>query len=237
MSPEPMNTPLCSILIPTRGRVASLNTAIDSFLNTADNPGNVEAVVRVHDDDLATLNWWNRPHRKQVRIIIGDTGDGYGSMHEFVASLCAASRGAWLWPCSDDWRCLTQGWDTRLAARCSEPMHTPLVLSSTVPGRRLCLISRALYYALGHIGLTEHQDTYLFAMADLAAIHETIDIDIHDTGLPEVGPRDRPKTWEQFRSAETARRFNMDKLKLAAVLGRPITGTWTTSDAPTGINI
>lgn len=233
-----MTTPLCSILIPTRGRVASLQVAIESFLTTADNPANVEIVVRVHDDDPATLAWWtSTPRRKQVRVIIGDTGDGYGSMHEYIACLAAVSRGAWLWPSSDDWRSLTQGWDTRLAARCAEPMHTPLVLSSTTPGRRLLLVSRGLYHALGHLGMTEHADTYLFALADLAGIHETIDIDIEDVGLPEIGPRDRPKTWAQFRSADIARRFNTDKLKLAAVLGRPITGTWTTSDAPDGINV
>jgi hypothetical protein len=227
--------PFCSVLIPTRGRVASLQAAIESFLRTADNPSDVEIVVRVHDDDPLSLSWWAKERLPNVRVIIGDTGDGYGSMHEFVASLCAASRGSWLWPSSDDWRSLTKGWDTKLAARCANPLDTPLVLSSTVPGRRLCIISRGLYHAVGHIGLTEHQDTYLFALADLAAIHETIDIDIQDAGLPEVGPRDRPKTWEQFRSAATAKRFNTDKLKLAAVLGRPIASPWTTSDAPTGI--
>jgi len=233
-----MNTPFCSVLIPTRGR-ASLQAAIESFLRTADNPSAVEIVVRIHDDDPDSLAWAASRdrvrHGAPIRVIVGDTGDGYGSMHEFVASLCAASRGSWLWPSSDDWRSLTKGWDTKLAARCPNPLDTPLVLSSTVPGRRLCLISRGLYHAVGHIGLTEHQDTYLFALADLAAIHETIDIDLEDSGLPEVGPRDRPKTWEQFRSAATAKRFNTDKLKLAAVLGRPIVSTWTTSDAPTGI--
>lgn len=231
-----MTTPICSVLIPSRGRVDALTACIDSFLRTAANPSNVEVVVRVHDDDLASLDWIKtRP--QGVRVIIGDTGDSYGSMHEFIGALAAVSRGAWLWPSSNDWRCLTPGWDLLLAARCPDPLFTPLVLSSTFPGRRLMILSRGYYHALGHLGVTEHADTYLFSLADLAAVHETIGIDIHDSNLPEVGPRDRPKTWEQFRSAETARRFNNDKLKLAAVLGRPITSTWTTSDAPTGINV
>lgn len=231
-----MNAPFCSILIPTRRRVDSLKACIDSFLDTADNPADVEVVVRVHDDDPDSLKWVKtRP--PSIRVIIGDTGDGYGSMAEYLGALAAVSRGAWLWPSSDDWRSLTQGWDTLLAQRCDDPMFIPLVLGSTFPNRRLCIISRGFYHALGHLGFTEHADTYLFALADLAAVHETIDIDLLDTGLPEVGTRDRPKTWEQFRSADTARRFNTDKLKLAAVLGRPVDGAWTTSDAPDGINV
>lgn len=232
-----MNTPICSILIPTRGRVASLQACIDSFLLTADNPSNVEIIVRVHDDDQDTIAWIKtRP--PAVRVIIGDTGDSYGSMAEYEGALAAVSRGDWLWPSSDDWRPLTQGWDTLLAAHCDDPKFTPLVLGSTFPNRRLRIISRGFYYVLGHLGLTEHTDTYMFALADLTpGVHQTIAIDLQDLGLPAVGPRDRPKTWEQFRSAEIARRFNTDKLKLSAVLGRPITGTWTTSDAPTGINV
>ena len=227
--------PLCSILIPTRGRVVSLQAAIDSYLETATDPYSVEIIVRIHDDDQRSIDWSDRRRPSRVRAIRGDTGDSYGSMDEFVNCTAAVSRGSWLWPSSDDWRSLTQGWDVLLAARCADPVNTPLVLSSTFHGRRLCIISRGFQNAIGHLGLTEHSDTYLFALADLAGVHQTVEIDLQDLGLPEVGPRDRPKTWEQFRSAATARRFNADKLKLAAVLGRPIASTWTTSDAPPGI--
>jgi hypothetical protein len=234
-----MNPPLCSVLIPTRNRVASLESAIGSWLLTADNPANVEIIVRVHDDDPATLAWAASRdrvrHGAPIRVLIGDTGDSYGSMGEFNGALAAVSRGLWLCPQADDFRCLTRGWDTMLAARCPDPARTLLMLSSAFPEGRLQILSSGFYHAVGHLGLTEHTDTYMFTLADLAGIHQTIDIRMEGVLLPEVGPRDRPKTWEQFRSAETAHRFNTDKLKLAAVLGRPITGAWTTSDAPTGI--
>lgn len=224
-------TPICSILIPSRNRPQALQAAIDSFLATAADPSQVEIIVRVHDDDEATLEW-AKNRAKGIRVIVGDTDDGYGSLSEFVNCMAAVSKGDWIWPAADDDRVRTQGWDRILAQRLTDPRHTCLLLDSSVEGSRLCLMSRGWYRAIGYYGMTEHGDTYAHNLARTAGMQETVAIDFPNLHMRVVAARDRPRTWAEFRGEEIARCFNMDKLKLGAVLGRPITDTWTTSMAP-----
>ncbi len=224
-------TPICSILLPSRNRPQALQVAIDNFLATASKPHLVEIIVRVHDDDEETLAWAKK-RPKSIRVIIGETGDSYGSMSDFINCMAAVAKGDWLWPAPDDGRVRTQGWDTILAERLPEPRRTCLLLGSSFPPSQLCIVSRGLYNAIGRFGMTEHGDTYAFSLARAAGIEEFIAIDYQHLKMPPSGPRDRPKTWAQFRGEEVARCFNLDKLKLAAVLGRPINDPWTTSMAP-----
>ena len=207
-----------------------------SFLQTADNPANVEVIVRVHDDDPDSLAWVKtRP--PGIRVIIGDTDDGYGSGSDRVNCMAAASKGDWLWAAADDCRVRTKGWDRILAQRLAEPRHACSLLWSSFPDSQLCVMSRGWYRAIGHFGMTEHGDTYAFSLARVAGLLEQVAIDYAHLHMPWVAARDRPKTWDEFRSAEVARCFNTDKLKLGAVLGRPINDPWTTSMEPDGINV
>lgn len=227
-------TPVCSILLPSRNRVQALQAAIDNFLGTASDPSQVEIIVRIHDDDEGTLEWAkNRP--KGIRVIVGDTDDSYGSMSDYANCMAAVSKGDWLWPAPDDGCVRTQGWDRILSERLAEPRHACLMLESSIQPSQLCVVSRGFYRAVGHLGMTEHGDTYRFGLARVAGVEETVAIDYPHFHIPSTAPRDRVKTWAEFRGEEVARCFNTDKLKLGAVLGRPITDPWTPSMLPDGI--
>ncbi len=226
-----MSTPICSVLILSRNRAQSLPGAIDTFLDTALEPDRVEIIVRLHDDDEHSLAWAKtRPSR--IRVVIGDSADGYASLSEFSNCIAAISRGDWLWPACDDGRVHTPGWDRMLKERLDEPRSTCLYLKSSFPGSQLCIITRGFYRALGHAGMTEHADTYTGSLARAAGIEESIDIDYRHLNLPPVCQRNRQQTWDQFRSEEVARCFTIDKLKLGAVIGSPIQDAWTTSMMP-----
>lgn len=226
-------TPICSVLMPTRNRPELLQDSIDSFLQLAFHPQQVEIIVRVHDDDYGTLAWAGRRDRK-VRVVIGDTEQGYGSLHKFMNCVAAMSDGDWLWPAGDDSRMLTAGWDRLLREHTLMPRETCTVLLPTVtnfPGRRYLVLSRGFYRALGHMGLTPHCDCYIDSLSHFAGVQEHIDIELEDMRPPYVSERDVPKTWAEYRSKESAHCFDVDKRKLGAVLGKNL-GTWTTSDAP-----
>lgn len=228
------NTPTCSILLPSRNRVQLLKAAIDNFLDTASDPSRVEIIVRVHDDDPETLAWVkDRP--RGIRFVVGDTDDSYGSMSDYVNSIAAVSKGDWLWPAPDDGKVQTQGWDKILEARLADPRHACLALWTLLQPSQLNIISRGLYRAVGLVGMTEHCETYMQSLAKVAGILETVDINYPHFHIPSTAPRDRKKTWAEFRGEEVSRCFNLDKLKLGAVLGRPITDPWTPSMLPDGI--
>ncbi len=226
-----MNTPVCSILIPSRNRCQSLQESIHSYIETANEPDRVEIIVRLHDDDEDTIAW-ARMHPSRIRFVIGDSADGYASMSEFLNCIAAVSNGDWLWGASDDGRMHTSGWDKMLMERLAEPRSACLLLKSSFPGSQFSTITRGFYRALGHAGMTEHADTYTGSLARLAGIEESIDIDYRHLNLPPVCQRNRQQTWDQFRSEEVARCFVVDKLKLGAVLGVPIQDQWTTSMMP-----
>jgi len=199
-------------------------------------PERVEILVRVHDNDDETLQWASTRDKK-IRVVIGDTEDGYGSLHKFINCLAAVSNGDWLWCGSDDVKMITQNWDSILQSELPAPKETCRIVTAQVvnmPNTRTTIISRAFYNALGHCGLTPHCDCYIDALAHFAGIRVPIGIqiqDMHTDSVPYVVPRDVEKTWAEYRSQKSAHCFNMDKLKLGAILKKDL-GNWTTSHAP-----
>lgn len=227
--------PVCSVLIPTRGRPQVLLATIDSFLRTATEPERIEVILRVHDDDEETRSLLSRKLLNHVRVVIGDSEDGYGSTDKFINCLAAVANGDWLFPAADEFTMLTSGWDNLIRMRLSEPRREPWLLTAKVvqwPQSRIAIMSRGLYHALGHMGRTGYADCYIDSLTHFAGIQEPVGIELSEGGLPPPVPRDRLKDWAVYRSEETAWQFNVDKLKLGAVLKRPIREKWTPLNAP-----
>lgn len=226
--------PLVSVLIPTRGRTGSMLEAVASFWDMAENPEQVEVIVRVHEDDPGTVAW-ALDHKSRVRVVIGDSERGYGSMDHFANCMAAVSNGDWLFGASDDFRMLTRGWDRLVREALKDPRREMKLLTAKVvswPESRIGIMSRGLYRAIGHLGMTEYADCYVDSLTHFAGVQEKVAIEMSETGLLPPVPRDRLKTWAEYRSAETAWCFDLDKRKLGAALGREITEKWTPLQAP-----
>lgn len=229
-----MSTPIVSVLMPTRGRVDTMQETVASYFEKATAPAQVEMLVRVHEDDAETRAWMDS-RDKSIRVVMGDTERGYGSCDHFLNCLAAVSNGDWLWPCADDHRMLTQGWDEVLRQRLPEPRKTPMLLTAKVanwPNGRVPVMSRGLYRALGHMGLTGFADCYVDSLTHFAGLQEISGIEVQDKVLPPVCDRQTMEHWAIYKSAETAHCFEMDKKKLGVVLGKPIKVSWTPLDAP-----
>ncbi len=228
-------SPLVSVLIATRGRVASLNKTIASFLEMAQAPDGVEILVRVHEDDPETRAW-AEGRDKRIRVVMGDTEQGYGSVYKFYNCLAAASNGDWLFPSADEFTMMTQGWDEMVRPQLQCPRKECRCLTAKIvgwPQSRIQIVSRGLYRAVGHLGMTEFGDSYLDSLTHFAELQVPVPIELQEGRQMPVLPRDRQRTWSQdYKSQETADCFIMDKIKLGAVLGKPITVKWTPLDAP-----
>jgi hypothetical protein len=226
--------PVCSVLIATRGRVAKLEETIGAFFEMAREPDKVEMIVRVHDDDPETLEW-SRKRDQHIRVVIGDTEQGYGSIDHFTNCMAAVSNGDWLFPSSDEFKMLTQDWDVVLKGWLADPRKELLLLTAKVatwPDSRIGIMSRGLYRVIGHFGMTEYADCYIDSLTHFAGLQARCDIRLQEGALGPVLPRDRARTWAEYRSEWVAHCFEVDKIKLGAVMGKLIAVKWTPMDAP-----
>lgn len=108
-APQP-EAALISILLPTRGRPDSLSRMLDSLFGLADRPDRVEAVVRIDDDDAATLAL--DLTRWPVRRLVG----ARLPMALLNTACLDAAAGDILLAANDDIVVRTKGWDTRMRA-------------------------------------------------------------------------------------------------------------------------
>lgn len=102
--------PMISVLLPTRGRPASLTRMLTSLFENAARPDRVEAVLRMDDDDEAGIALdfpdWN------VRRLVGPRAP----MAELNTACLTAARGDILLLANDDVVVRTPGWDDRMRA-------------------------------------------------------------------------------------------------------------------------
>ena len=103
---HPRMNPLVSILIPSRALPERLLAAIESIFKGADNPNDLEILVRMDDDD-DTMRDTSVFNGKAILFLTGKRGAGYLDHHIFYDELASASTGKWAWFMNDD--CLVQG--------------------------------------------------------------------------------------------------------------------------------
>lgn len=98
-----------SIIVPTRNRTEQLRLFLNSFIDTTDNPDNLEIILVIDDDDMDTVNFhFDGLAIKKVTVKPG-LAMGALNMEGF-----RASRGEYIMLLNDDVIVRTQGWDTRL---------------------------------------------------------------------------------------------------------------------------
>jgi hypothetical protein len=207
---------------------------VASFLDRAQAPERVEVVVRVHEDDPETMEWaLQRRDKKRIRLLVGDTELGYGSVDHFVNGLAAVCNGDWLWPGADDHKMQTSGWDECLRTALRAPRQELLLAVARVnnwPNGKVPILSRGLYTVLGCIGRTQFADTYVDSLTHFAGLQRRIPVEVRDDGLAG-GDRNALAGWAIYKGPENCWAFEQDKRKLGAVLGRSL-GGWTPAEAP-----
>src|SRR4051794_19943625 len=104
---------MISVLLPSRGRPASLVKSAMSLLDRATHSDRVEILVAADPDDLGThavaedmgLDCWVAPERF-----------GYGQLQRYFNRLAETAVGDWLFPFNDDAAMTTPGWDVLIEA-------------------------------------------------------------------------------------------------------------------------
>jgi hypothetical protein len=106
---------ICSAIIPTRKRLPRLLVTLDSLVATANDPSQIEAVLRVDDDDEETKTQFPKDKYPWVKMVIGSRYEGYNSMGKFVTEASREASGKWSLLIDDDSWLVGKGWDSQLS--------------------------------------------------------------------------------------------------------------------------
>ena len=173
--------PLVSVLLPTRGRPASLMESIDSLFSLA-KLRSMEFILKIDEDDSETLKAYES--LKQIlpcKAIVSGRGRGYLDMHEWVNQMARLATGDWMLLWNDDARMATHDWDLLLFAGSINEKATwhgvsdiCMFIASTIgrpSANEFCFVRRKVIEVIGHWSMNPHNDTWIFAvMAFLSSV-------------------------------------------------------------------
>ena len=107
---------ICTIQIATRLRPGRLMRTVQSVMDSANHPENIEFILRCDGDDSATIALIPDLVRMgNVRIIVGNSL-GYAGYPRYHWEMCQLAEGEWIWWFDDDAlvKESSKGWDDRL---------------------------------------------------------------------------------------------------------------------------
>lgn len=163
--------PLCTVLLPTRGRPKMLCESIDSLHSLAKDKTLVEFILKIDDDDSATLEILPRLSALlPLKAIVSPRGNGYHDIHNWVNQMSSLAKGDWLLLWNDDARMKTDGWDQTLmtgnAFGLWHGVTDVCLLCARTIGREnaneFVILRRATFELLGHFSRSPHTDNWLW---------------------------------------------------------------------------
>lgn len=104
---------IVSVMIPTRGRPDKLIRAVQSLQSNAKDIDRIEIILRVDEDDKATLAMLNSTPLG-VKALVGSRKEGYFSLHEHILDMARVAKGRWLMSFNDDCVMKTKDWEKQL---------------------------------------------------------------------------------------------------------------------------
>ena len=167
---------MISVLLPSRGRPASLQASVRSLLSRAERPQDTEILVAADPDDAATAAVRLRP---QDQMWTAPQRYGYLRLHEYVNHLATLASGEWLMIWNDDAVMLTAGWDVTVHAQ------EPGVLWPSANHHHGCNLfpiwPKAWADAAGHVSLCWNCDSWVQQVGELLGRQWRIPVEVlHD---------------------------------------------------------
>jgi hypothetical protein len=175
-----------SVLLPSRGRAASLEATVRGLRDLARRPDLVEVLVAADPDDeptrTAQLGWPSRVWAAPERY-------GYGRLHEYVNRLAGLASGEWLLLWNDDAGMLTEKWDQVIS---SQPPAVLWPWTNDQPGCNVFPAwPRSWTRCLGHVSLSPHCDSWMQEIGHALGRQHRIPVRAwHDTFRLTGGHRD-----------------------------------------------
>lgn len=201
---------MISILVPSRERPEPLMRSIESL-----GHGELELLVRVDRDDPRLDDYRALPG---IEPIVGPR-HGYGELQRYYNELAARATGEWLFVWNDDcvmrtpnWRDVVHGYDGKMAVLNPDTNHDNWAIDMNV----FPILPRKMVELMGHLSLSNHNDSWIEFVARDAGIMVRVPIEIQHERADLTGQNDdatyggRELRTEEFRSEPMARARERD---------------------------
>lgn len=160
---------IISVLLPTRKRTKLAQKSLETLINKAEKPEEIEILLAVDSDDTETLEWLKSDFVENSKIkILSIVFErlGYHQMHKYLNQLTKVSKGDWLFFWNDDAVMISNNWD----AIVRQMDGTFAVLRTQVtnhphPYALFPIVPREWYTELGFLSDTCQSDRYIYEVA------------------------------------------------------------------------
>lgn len=181
--------PLVSVIFATRGRPNHLMQALDSLLSLAVDTSQIEIILKLDDDDTATLQavaglCGRHPHLK-IDPVVTPRGRGFPEMGGWINLLADRAKGDWILIFNDDARMRVQDWDRKLSelyiANCwhicpEDVMMFSLETNGNIHSNEFALFRRKTYELMARKYPTPYVDSWMYYVCDMVKSHERMSI-------------------------------------------------------------
>jgi glycosyltransferase involved in cell wall biosynthesis len=224
--PKTPNTPLISVLIPTRKRTKPLIDSINSVLEMSSDRSWIEFVIKVDEDDAETIDIVNQLLATDllVKLVVSPRGNGYSDMPRYVNEMCQVASGDWFFFFNDDAIITTPRWDEMIyyITSCGGgwPGITKYCLlllkeKTNTSSYAFQIIRRGAWELLGHWSKSSLCDAWMYSvLAPLNMITKVpIVVDHQKIDDEDRSGIDKELAWS-MRSLESIRGMHEDSSKI-----------------------
>lgn len=168
--------PLVSVLLPTRARPGPLTASVESLLEKAGDPDEIQICYAVDDDDEATIELLGELARPTDTVWVTPR-HGYSGLHQYVNELVPQAVGIWYLLWNDDAIMQTYGWEWEIAK--FRPRYVLDCWSNHEPLTCAFPVVPAWWVeAIGHFSLNAHNDTWWQQIGEMTHRLVRVDIDV-----------------------------------------------------------
>jgi len=175
-----------SVLLPTRGRIKSLEKSVTSLLSTADNPCEIEILLALDRDDTDVIKFATDDLKKMLETtykcgytVIAFNPIGYIRLNEYLNALSRVSQGDWLFFFNDDAVMSTKSWDTVIRQYTGNFRVLRAETTNEHPYAIFPIIPREWTDVTGYISPHQINDAWISHIAYLLDIMVDIPVFIH----------------------------------------------------------
>lgn len=157
---------LCTVMVPTRGRVKYLSKMLETVFTSVFDPSCIEIIFRCDEDDVDTQNFLKDKLTDNVRMIVGPRYGGYGELHRFYNEIAEEATGTWLLLANDDMVFNKTDWDIELKKIDEVCFLAPKVIlgGNVLPaetGNTFPMMHKKIQETLGHFSKCFLNDCYV----------------------------------------------------------------------------
>ena len=166
-----MAEPKISILLPSRGRTEALERSVQSLIDCADSPENLQWLLGFDQDDPESQKHFIDVVAPKITksgglfSVMEFQPLGYVRLNQYLNALGKFARGNWWVFWNDDAVMLDSGWDTEILKAGDQFCIQAFDTHNSHPYSIFPIVPRAWYDVLGHLSKHPLNDAYISQIA------------------------------------------------------------------------